>query len=195
MNEFLPLHRRSPSTSCVGKYLFLNVTLVAVGTHLKSVLSLSCMELFEAVRRVRSDDSFIPEDGYLVHGFFDETWHVGFYNASDDRITTYVVGDKVSRSQPEDVFKDGKSVPELDLSSVEVVREKAERIARAQLSQKHPNHPVTKQILLVQSIGSHACYNITLVTSTLHMYNIKIRAQTGEVVSDVFDSILSLKAE
>ncbi len=154
------------------------------------------MMFHQAVARVTADQSFIPEDGYLVHGFFSEgTWQVGFYNADDDRITAYIVADSIVRQTPEKVFKDDGAVPPLKIEDVVLSRQKAEQIAVSTLEKKHPGHPASKQIVLVQSVGGVACFNITVVTATLHMYNIKINASSGDVVSDVFDSIMSLKAE
>lgn len=154
------------------------------------------MTFQQAVTRVTADASFIPEDGYLVHGFFSEgTWQVGFYNADDDRITAYVAADFVTRQTPEQVFKQDATVPALRLEDVQLSLEDAEGIARTSLETNHPGHPATKLIVLVQTINGVACYNITVVTATLHMYNIKIDASSGAVVSELFDSIMSLKAE
>lgn len=154
------------------------------------------MEFSKAVKKVREDECFVASDGYLAHGFFsEEQWQVGFYSDDTDTITAYTVGSLVVRGKPEEVFKDGGSVAELKIEDVSLSHTKALDIATSELAAKHPNHPVTKPIVLVQTIAGVAAFNITLVTATLHMYNIKINASSGEIISDVFDSILSLKAE
>jgi len=154
------------------------------------------MKFSKAVSLVLSDQSFTPSDGYLVHGFWsDGLWQIGFYSEDADTITAYSVGDSVVRQTPEPVFKDDGAVPALAVENVILDVSEAERIAVSALEAKYPGHPMTKSIILVQSIQGVACFNITLVTATLHMYNIKINASSGDVVSELFDSIMSLKAE
>lgn len=154
------------------------------------------MEFSQAVSTVFNSDAFIPEDGYLVHGFFSEGhWQVGFYNPDNDRVTAYVASDDVVRQTPEEAFKKDGAIPKLLLEDVSLSRADAEEIALEHISEKHPEHPVNKRIVLVQMIEGVAAFNITLVTATLHMYNIKIAAASGKVLSEVFESILALRKE
>ena len=54
-------------------------------------------------------------DAYLTHGFFvleeaDDNWRIGFYHKKDDKITSFIVGNKVTIEPEEEIFKKDKKV-------------------------------------------------------------------------------------
>ncbi len=159
------------------------------------------MHFSEAVERIEKHPIFNDEKGYLVHGFLthDGTWsdwQVGYYDADADTVTPYTASaDHVVRGEPASVFKDGGKVPPLARDEVLFTYVGAATKAHNRLAKQHPGHNATKTILLVQKIDDQPVYNVTIVTDTLHIYNVKVHAKTAQVVSENFDSILSLRKD
>ena len=91
----------------------------------------------------------------------------------------------------EEVFKKDGRVNPLDMKQVSVSVAKAMKACDDLLKDRYPAQVVTKRIILLQNIDRQI-YNITLVTMTFHLLNIRIDARTGELISHNLQSIMGL---
>lgn len=158
------------------------------------------MKLSDALEAIQDHINKLPTESYLAHAFFmddgHEEWQIGFVNPSDEEITVFVVSeDSVTKNPPAEALKKpGETINELVLEDVGVLAHDALASAKKHLSENYEGHPLKQSIVLLQNLSEYGqVYNITLVTETFHMLNIKLSSSSGEVVSEKFDHLMSLK--
>lgn len=140
-------------------------------------------------------------DSYFVSAFFigedyfpkSNQWQLDFYEPNKDRVVSFVYGAD-SPLKEEEIFKKSKDkIPELVLDVIKVDLEKAidnvEKIKKA----KHPGETATKKLFILQVLEGKSVWNITYISSAFNILNIKIDAQSGDVLSESFSSVLSFK--
>jgi hypothetical protein len=127
---------------------------------------------------------------YLAHIFhmIDSSntcsWQVGYYNP-DDTITTFIVESEEIKIVPEEkVFKKTKKkVKRLDLMEVEIDIDKALEIAENFQKEKCKGNEPAKIILVLQDIAKSNIYNISYITKSINLLNMKIDAKNGNIIS------------
>ncbi len=134
---------------------------------------------------------------YLVHLFCIVKENIvqtelGYYSKNVDKITVFESESGVMRP-PEEVFKEGGELTKLDVDKVKTGLEEARAIAERYRSEKYPDHPLQQQIIILQQ-AEQPVWNITLVLMTLNMLNLKISAETGEILHEEMRNILDLRA-
>jgi hypothetical protein len=137
-------------------------------------------------------------DFYLVHAFtmLDEQekkyrWELGYYSKSKDKLVVIATDPAIKIGDEEDVFKKEGAVSPLEFSKVKLSVAKAMEICDKLLKEKYPAQNVTKRIILLQATDRQI-YNITLVTRSFAIINIKIDAINGEIVNHNLQSIMGL---
>ena len=137
-------------------------------------------------------------DFYLAHAFtmLDEKekkyrWELGFYNPKTDMLAVVETDPKVLVRPEEEVFKKEGKVSPLDMKKISVSVAKAMQVCDGLLRDKYSAHVVTKRIILLQNIDRQL-YNVTLVTLSFHLLNVKIDAESGKVISHNLQSIMGL---
>jgi len=157
-------------------------------------------QLYEKVTKSKCFDSF----GYLAHFFVmlddkfepSEDWQVGFYNKDTKEVESFTAGKEVTVIEKSKAFrKDDKAVLELSLEKVKVDFKKALEIAKKFQEEKYSSQPPKQAIVILQNLDSVITWNITFITFTYSTLNIKINAETGEVYSDDFGSLLQWNAK
>jgi hypothetical protein len=164
------------------------------------------MLLKEAIKKLESTKEFKDflkegSDCYLAHAFTmldndKSDWQIGYYNKDHDRVVIFEVGDDSLIRHPEDELfkKTNKAVKKLDMSKVNIDLEKALNIAEDLRKEKYSSEIVNKKIIIIQNIETQM-YNLTLVTHTFNIINIKIDASSGDIISESRQSILGLRKE
>tara|TARA_Y100000310_G_C20677809_1_gene814110 strand:- start:2108 stop:2653 length:546 start_codon:yes stop_codon:yes gene_type:complete len=143
---------------------------------------------------------FCIQDKELIE---DNVWQVSFYTPKKDTITTFTLPvDKRKKaellSKDSKIFKrPGEVVGELKLKKVKLNDAKALNTAKEFLKENHPSEKVLKEILLLQQNKElqKTIWNITLMTTTLNIFNAKINASTGEVIDHYLRSAMDLRKE
>ena len=122
-------------------------------------------------------------------------WQVDYYNAKKDEIVSFVLdGEKVKREESK-IFKEKESkLDQLNLDSVKVDAKKAFEIADKLREEKYKDDSASKKIVILQTIKKPV-WNITYLTGSLNVINIKINAVSGEIVAHNSSSALSLGAK
>ena len=127
---------------------------------------------------------------YLVHVFSprdfanDNVWQIGYYSRDTDKIVVFENNnDVVLIHPPEDALKKEEYIQALDLEKLEVSRVDASTICDEVLKEYYSHEQLNKAIFLLQNLPEFGeVWNITLVTQTFSVINIKINATTGKVV-------------
>lgn len=158
------------------------------------------MKFSEAYNSLQKDPVFLdwqidnPEH-YMAHGFIMlggqvvPEWQIGYYNKREDRIIVFTIGDAVTMNPPSEVFKKDSGVRELVLDGV-YDSEEALAAAEKVRKEKYKGHEPIKTIMLLQHLKQGQVWNITFVTQTFSVCNIKLEAETLTVLSDSCDSLL-----
>lgn len=161
------------------------------------------MILKQTIKRVEASKAykgFIKEnpDYYLVHCFAmlgggdkEYKWELGYYSEKTDRMVVFETEPRVSMRPEEEAFKKAGTVKKLDMSKVRIGVGKALSTCDDLVKRKYPKQIVTKKIIILQHLDKQV-FNITLVTQSFNILNIKIDAATGEVLHENIQSIMSL---
>lgn len=119
-------------------------------------------------------------------------WQFHYYNKKEDTITAFDVKKTISQEQPSKIFKKpGEPVEELQLAQVKIPCEEALKKVSALEKYRHENF--TEKIIILQQL-SQPTWNLSLISSSYNLLNVKISAISGEILHESFESLLSLKS-
>ena len=112
-------------------------------------------------------------------------WQVDFYYPKGDTITSFVVDDKVKLATKDAaVFKKpDTSVKALDLTAVHVTMQEALHVAQSLQQEKYKSEKTSKTVVLLQTL-SQTFWNISFLTNSFKLVNIRVDAKTGDVLED-----------
>ncbi|MGV8162832.1 MAG: hypothetical protein ACP5N2_05880 [Candidatus Nanoarchaeia archaeon] len=133
---------------------------------------------------------------YLVHiyqmagGQAKSSLEFGFYNSKTDKIVVFETN-PIKQRPEEEVFKDGGTIHPLHLEKVKLSLEQGLTAAENTRKEKYPSEIIYKTISLLQNIDRQV-WNITLISLSFNILNIRIDAESGELVDTSIHSIMSL---
>ena len=121
---------------------------------------------------------------HIVVGDDLESLHFGFFDSSDDLISTFVLEKEGAKQlQDSEALKEkGAAIKELDLAKVKVDFQKALGLFDAIVKEKAGRERIIKRIFILQSLD-HQVWNISAVTATFNTVNVKIDALSGTILS------------
>lgn len=163
-------------------------------------------KLRRAVRKLQKDKSFrdfkkVNSDAYLsscvviIDGKKVGDWEIDYYQPKKHKITTFVLGKNVQCKGEDDVFQKEKSdVDELKLDDVKVSFEGMLKSVEGYRKKHYAGDYPNKVIVVLQKLGDKAIWNVTHLTSTLKIWNIKLDAKDGKVVEERIENVFSLRA-
>lgn len=164
------------------------------------------LSIKEAVNGLESNDRFQAwkeenSNTYLCHCMqmmneADDSWYLGYYNKTDDKITTFIISaTALSKESTEKVFKEpGKTVEELKIDQINISYKDALDLAKETCTKNYPTDLPSKNIVIVQTLEKTPTFNITFVTLAMSTVNIKINAETKELISHKKTSLMELDA-
>jgi hypothetical protein len=140
----------------------------------------------------------------LVNAFIMESeqyepfWQFGFFDDETEQIHAFVVKEhSIEVLDQSDAMKEPESyLPSLDLDLVMIGKAQAQVIALELLHEQY-NLPLgnVKIFLLANDVHYGVIWNITFVTATFDVVNVKVNAITGEIVFHKKHSLLDLNAK
>lgn len=137
------------------------------------------------------------ESAFLYACFYvsDGNWQFDFYNPKDTMITTFEVSDSVKMMPVDKAFKSDKTkISKLHIDKVKFGFEKAVDAVNKFVAKQYPGDKFfTKTIVILQNLDNKIVWNITFLTSTLKLLNVKLDASSGDVISHCVESFLSMK--
>lgn len=158
------------------------------------------MNINEVLEKLENDDIFklwreTNKEDILAHLFVmcekENSYQVGFYNKNDDKISTFIVEDKVQLIPEQTIFKhEGAVIYELNPEEIKLDFEQALEKAEEVRKENYPNYNPMKKFFILQKLKDKIVYNMTLVSQTLEVLNIKINAIDGSVVDQGMHNLM-----
>ena len=161
------------------------------------------MDIKEVVEHIESSDEFkkfIAEnpDNYLVHLFsmmdaeHKDDWQVGYYSKKSDKITVLEFNDKKITVMPaEEAFKEKNYIAPLNLDQVKITQDQAMDSVQKILKENYSAESLAKIIVLLQNLPEFKqIWNMTVITPTFNVINVKVNAITGEVIKHSKESLI-----
>lgn len=160
------------------------------------------MEFEDYIERVEKSDLFIDwkiknPDYYLVHIFMmsGQPVQVGYYNEEEDKVASFILKDEIEMNPPEESFKKADSIPVLDVERVKIDIPEAFKKAKTLKEEKYSKEVIDKDMSILQMLEDSPIYNITFITKAFNFINIKVDAETSEILKHQINSILDLKKD
>ena len=157
------------------------------------------IDMVNQVRRLLQSPLFVDwktmnSDAYLTHVFYmtDREPEVGYYDPQKDKITTFTMANTITQNPEQQVFKKEDAVKALDIEKVGVSSMRIIEHARGFQEEKFPKEQVVKEIIILQNIEEGHVYNVTFVTATMKMLNMKLSTETGDVLNHSMRSVMDL---
>lgn len=140
-------------------------------------------------------------DAKLVHVFMmlepgaDVKYDIGFFDFGKELMTSFVIDDSFSNveiNESKEVFtKDKQSIKPLEEDRIKLSFKDAFEISHKVQKEKYKQHEPIKEIIILQNLDVGQVWNITYVTKTFETLNIKVDAESGNVVEDGLHKIFS----
>ena len=123
-------------------------------------------------------------------------WQIDFYLPEKDKMTSFSVSDKVKIIDADSkIFKKKeKTVDPLNLDKLKINLDNAFSIIEELKNKKYRNEEIGKKIIILQSIKI-PMWNITYLTTSLNILNVKINAVSGKILEESFKPALSFQAK
>ena len=122
----------------------------------------------------------------MFSGDHEKEWLVNYYNPGNSAITSFSAAGK---KNSEEAFKKEGSIPELDMVEVKIGEPEAMDRAKKELMEKYPGNATQKTVVVLQKPEAVAIWNVTFITSSFKVINVKLSAAEGEVISRNASSI------
>ena len=158
------------------------------------------IETFESSTTYKSWHKDNPK-AFLAHLFLSieteepESVDVGYFNEESELMTTFLINFKTAEFQEkreDKVFKEpGKSINHLDKDKVKVSFHECWDKAIEVQEEKYKPHSPIKMIFILQNLPQGQVWNVTFITQSFKTLNIKINAETGDIVEDGIHEIIS----
>jgi hypothetical protein len=137
---------------------------------------------------------------YLAHAFTMkekegfESWQVGYYNPGRNMVTVFELDDTVKMMPESEVFKkDETPVKALDRKQIILDVEQALEAAIALGKDKYPQIRSDKQIIVLQNLDEGQVWNITFISPSMDVLNIKLSSDDGKIISHNLSRIFDFK--
>ena len=142
-------------------------------------------EILERVELSKKFKTWKKTDYYLAYMFTSnkEEWQVGYYNKKNEKMTSFQVSKTVTKLPESEVFKEKKTVKNLDLKKVNIDFKEAVNKCKKEHENLNPMGVILKQIVILQHLKQGQVWNITLFTTTMNTTNIKLDSSTGKIIS------------
>jgi len=164
------------------------------------------MEIINLLGRLEKNKEFKEwkkknKQSFLAHVFkmLDDAnkddWQVGYYN-KDDTITTFIITpDDIKIAETENIFKKPEAkIKELNKEKIKIdITEALQTAEKIQVTEYKQETPF-KIITILQKLDIGQVYNITYVTQSFKVLNLKIDSSNGKVLKKSLKSIMDFKA-
>ena len=112
-----------------------------------------------------------------------------FYNSNKDTVCSYIIQDEIIEvNKNVKIFKDEKT--EMKQLEIKNIKTSYKNLPTEEILKKY-NEKISKVIIILQE----KTWNISYITTSLNLINIRIGAETNEILSETKESITSLKAK
>lgn len=113
-------------------------------------------------------------------------WRISYYNPPAHKITTFT---EHSRHGTEEPFSPESLLPKLKIFEVQIRDDEAVELATATLNKHYKNEQAQRTILVLQNLSEEAAWNITFITNTFKVINIRLSAESGKEISHTMSNV------
>lgn len=157
------------------------------------------MSFKDDVDKIKNSDVFknLKKKLYLCSCFaIDDDWQYDFYDKKSKKITSFKVVDKVKLlEEGSKVFQKEEIVLErLNLDDVKIKLSEALLKIDKIKKEKADSENINKKIIILQHIKV-PLWNISFLTTSFNILNVKINAVNGEIISEKFESLLNFRVK
>ncbi len=162
----------------------------------------------DAVATIKEKEKFIKykeenPESYLTSAFSmveyermdDAFWQLDFYSPKTKKITSFVLHEKIEVKEEQDIFqKEKNDLMALDLKSIKINFREAIDTINEFIDNKYSGESPSKIIVILQATDNKPVWNITYLTKSFNILNIKLNAEDGTIIADKLESVLKFKA-
>ena len=145
----------------------------------------------EYQEHIKTTDSYLTHISKIQEKNKEENWEFGFYEPKTDKITVFETHPIKKRQADDTLKKDDKAVEALDIDEVNIGFNDAILIADNHAKEKKETL-ITKKIIILQKLDKKILWNLTYITTSFKLLNIKINADTGEIMNSNLYSIYDM---
>ena len=157
---------------------------------LEELNKLTSSEIFKKFKD-SNKDSYLSSCFTIIVDEKKPVWQFHYYDKKEDKITTFKVDNKIKKISNSEIFKkESDEVEELKIEKVKFQYEQA--LEKIELMEKYKEQEFNKKIIILQKINK-PIWNISLLTETFNILNVKFSAESGEILKETFESLLSFK--
>ena len=117
-------------------------------------------------------------------------WDIGFYHAEEDKLTVFSMKEIIEVRPSLEVFKNEGEVPILDLENVKLTLKDGEQKLTEYLAEENFGGKILHGMAILQKLDGRNIWNISKFSSTLLVFNVKVNAENGEVISKEKESFM-----
>jgi len=129
------------------------------------------------------------KDSYLASIFYSKDIQIDLYSPKKDNMTSFTIVNGNVNLETSEIFRKEKTeIKELKLDEIKLDLEKVKEIIS-----KIVKEETTKEIIILQHLEVPV-WNITYVTKSMNIINVKVNAISGKIVSKHIENILNFKA-
>jgi len=129
------------------------------------------------------------KDSYLASIFYSKDIQIDLYSPKKDNMTSFTIVNGNVNLETSEIFRKEKTeIKELKLNEIKIDLEKVKEIIS-----KIVKEEATKEIIILQHLEVPV-WNITYVTKSMNIINVKVNAISGKIVSKHIENILNFKA-
>lgn len=119
---------------------------------------------------------------------------IDFYSPKSNKMEGFLMKNDIVKKPEDKVFQKKKeAVKELDIDKVKTDLDKAVETAEALRADKHPGDLPSKYIIVLQNIDGKEVWNITMLSDTLKLINIRLSAENLELISEKMENLLNFR--
>ena len=155
-------------------------------------------EIKEKLEEIKESDSFKEWnakhfDAYLCSVFVCDDLQFDFYDPETDKITSFssermIDGQEIFR-------KEKKKLIELKLNKIKIDLENVKELIQKLIDEAYKGEESNKEIIFLQSFDDKIVWNVTYITKTLNVLNVKVDAISGEILDEKIESAFSFKTK
>ncbi len=163
------------------------------------------MKVTDAIERIEASKEYSKwakqnPTSFLAHAFTMrekegfEAWQIGYYSPERNMVTVFELDEQIQMMPESEVFKkDETAVKALDREKIILDAEQALETAAGLTKEEYPHIRSDKQILVLQNIEAGQVWNITFISPSMDVLNIKISSDEGKIVSHGLSRLFEFK--
>ena len=126
----------------------------------------------------------------------DNVWQIGYYSKETDKLVVFENNNDLILIHPaEDALKKEEYIQMLELDKLKISKSDAVSICDGVLKENYKYESLNKAIFLLQNLPEYGnVWNITIITETFSVINIKIDAITGKVVKHEKQNLMNWRS-